>query len=264
MKPSLLSWIYALPFAAAALGIPTAHAELADEIQVLTDEIGEPGEFGVEMHINTTPKGRRTPDYPGEATPHRGLRLTPEFTWGLTRTMEAAVALPFNRDLSGNTSAAGVKAGLKWLPVRPAKGEAGWFAGAATELSWLKQRFSESRSTIELKPIVGWRNYDWLLALNPVVGWNLSEGMRSRTADASLNAKLARTAASGTALGLEYYSGLGTTAKILPYKQQANTLFVTVDAEVRGWGINFGIGRGLTRDADDLTVKATLGVPFGS
>ncbi|TMH09602.1 MAG: hypothetical protein E6H68_18115 [Betaproteobacteria bacterium] len=55
-----------------------AGAALSDEIQVYTDDINAPGEFGLELHINTTPKGRRVPDYPGEVVPNHGLRITPE------------------------------------------------------------------------------------------------------------------------------------------------------------------------------------------
>ena len=262
MRLLLPSWICALLIAVAALATAEARAELTDEIQVYTDEINQPGQFGLEMHVNTTPKGRRTPDYPGEVTPHRGWRYTPEFSWGLTRTLEAGLYLPFDRDESGKTESAGAKLRLKWLPVRPAEGQSGWFLGANTELSRLKKKFSQSRSSLELRLMGGWRDDDWLLALNPVFGWNLSDGLRSRTADFSLNAKATRTVAKGFAVGLEYYSGLGTTEKILPYSQQQNTLYVVFDAEVKGWDLNFGIGRGLTRGADDLTLKAIIGVPF--
>ena len=52
-----------------------AGAALSDEIQVYTDDINAPGEFGLELHINTTPKGRRVPDYRGEVVPNHGLHI---------------------------------------------------------------------------------------------------------------------------------------------------------------------------------------------
>src|SRR5437773_11793554 len=55
-----------------------ARAELSDEIQVYTDDINEPGQFGLEMHVNTTPKGRLTPDHRAERVPDLGGRRTPE------------------------------------------------------------------------------------------------------------------------------------------------------------------------------------------
>jgi hypothetical protein len=244
------------------IGAQPARAELSDEIQVYTDDINEPGRFGLELHVNTTPKGRRTPDYPGEVVPYHGWRITPEFSYGIAPSWEAGLYLPVSRDASGNTQLAGTKLRLKWLPVKPAEGEAGWFFGANGELSRLKKRFSESRTGFELRLMGGWRDPDWLFAVNPVFGWNLSDGMRSRTADLALAAKVARTVTSDVAVGLEYYSDLGTTRRILPLSQQGNVLYAAVDARARGWDINFGIGRGLTRSADDLTVKAIFGFPF--
>ncbi|HET9643357.1 MAG TPA: hypothetical protein VFP68_08380 [Burkholderiaceae bacterium] len=240
----------------------SAHAELSDEIQVYTDDINEPGRFGLEMHVNTTPKGRATPDYPGEVVPNHGWRFTPEFSYGMSPNWEAGLYLPVSRDSSGNTQLAGAKLRLKWLPVKPSDGEAGWFFGANGELSRLKKRFSESRTSAELRLMGGWRNPDWLLAVNPVFGWNLSDGIRSATADVSLGIKVARTIGRDVGLGLEYYSDLGSTRRILPLNQQSNTLYAALDARVGGWDINFGIGWGVTRSADDLTVKAIIGVPF--
>ena len=239
-----------------------AHAQLSDEIQVYTDDINPPGEFGLELHVNATPRGRRVPDYPGEATPDHGWRFTPEFSYGLSRDWEAGLYLPASRDAHGDTQLAGAKARLKWLPVRPEEGGAGWFLGANGELSRLKKAFSESRSSAELRMMIGWRDPQWLVAVNPVFGWNLSDGLRSSTPDLSIGAKVARTMAKDFAVGFEYYSDLGTTRHLQWSSQQAQTLYAAVDAKLRGIDLNFGIGRGLTQAADAWTVKTILGIPF--
>jgi hypothetical protein len=145
--------------------------------------------------------------------------------------------------------------------VKPEEGEAGWFFGANGELSRLRKRFSDSRTSAELRIMSGWRNADWLVAVNPVFGWNLSDGMRSSTADLSLGTKIARTVARGVALGVEYYADAGTTSRPT-FAGQARTLYGTVDAEFGEWSVNFGVGRGLTAAADKLTLKAIVGVPF--
>jgi hypothetical protein len=238
-----------------------AHAELIDEIQVYTDDINAPGQFGLELHLNTTPKGRSKPDYPGEVVPNRGWRLTPEFSYGLAPHWEAGLYLPASRDADGNTELAGAKVRLKWVPVKPAEGEAGWFFGANGELSRLKERFSQSRTSAELRIMSGWKNQDWLFAVNPVFGWSLSDGFRSGTADLSLGMKVARTVAHDVAVGVEYYADAGTTSRPTLH-DQAQTLFAAVDAEFGGWSINFGVGHGLTHVADKLTFKTIVGVPF--
>ena len=83
------------PLAAFALTMATAaspcYAALSDEIQVYTDDINVPGRFGLELHVNTTPRGRSVPDYPGEVVPDRGLRITPELSYGLTPSFEAGL-----------------------------------------------------------------------------------------------------------------------------------------------------------------------------
>jgi hypothetical protein len=245
-----------------AVAAAPSRAEMSDEIQVYTDEINARGEAGLEVHLNTTPKGRRTPDYPGEVVPHRGWRLTPEFSYGLSKDWEAGLYLPMSRDANGNTQLAGAKLRLKWLPVKPDEGGTGWFFGANGELSRLKRQFSESRTSVELRLIGGWRNADWLLALNPVLGWNLSDGLRSATADVSFGAKAARNVAKDVALGVEYYADAGTTRRLAFSAQQAQVLYAALDARLGEADVNFGIGRGLNSAADAWTVKAIVGIPF--
>ena len=241
---------------------PAAQAALSDEIQVYTDDINAPKEFGLELHTNYTISGRRTPDYPGEAVPHHGLRITPEFSYGLTPTLEAGLYLPVNHDANGNTEAAGLKLRLKWLPIRGDEEAGGWFLGVNGELSRLRQAYSESRNSFELRVMAGYRSPQWLVAVNPVFGWNLSDGYRGQSPDFSLATKVARTIAPGVQLGAELYMDMGTTANILPLAQQGNTLYAALDFKVKGWDINLGLGKALTSSADNYTVKAIFGIPF--
>jgi hypothetical protein len=240
----------------------TATAALSDEIQVYTDDINAPGEYGLELHVNTTPSGRTTPDYLGEAVPNHGLRITPEFSYGITKTWEAGLYIPTNRDVSGRFDVAGAKLRLKWLPIRGDDETGGWFLGANAELSYLQQQFSESQWSTELRIMAGYRAHEWLLAVNPVFGWNLSNGMASATPDVGLAFKASHNASERVALGIEYYSGLGTTKHILPFNEQDTTLYAVIDADMKTWTLNFGVGRGLTSAADTWTVKAIFGFSF--
>ncbi|HZD19436.1 MAG TPA: hypothetical protein VE325_02090, partial [Burkholderiales bacterium] len=103
------------------LAAPAAWCALPDEIQVYTDDLEAPGERGIELHVNTTPSGRVTPDYPGEVVPHHGLRITPEISWGLARNWDGGVYLPFVRSAEGADFFAGPRFRLKWLPVKSAE-----------------------------------------------------------------------------------------------------------------------------------------------
>jgi hypothetical protein len=239
-----------------------ALAALSDEIQVYDDDINAPHVFGLELHANTTPEGRSTPDYPGEVVPNHGLRLTPEFSYGLTRAWEAGLYIPTSFDAEGRGSLAGWKLRLKWLPVHADEGASGAFVGANGELSRLQRKFSASQDAFELRTIGGYRADRWLLSVNPVFGWDLSPGFRSGTPDFSLGVKATHDIADKVAVGAEYYSEMGKLSHILPLREQANTLFAVIDAQLKSFGIDFGVGRGLTGAADKWTIKAIFAIPF--
>lgn len=251
-----------LPLLALALGPAVCRAALSDEIQVYDDDINAPREAGLELHVNGTPNGRSTPDYPGEVVPNHGLRITPEFSYGLTRSSEAGLYVPASFDSSGHGELAGWKVRLKWLPVHGDEGSESWFFGANGELSRLQEKYSASRDAFELRTIGGYRAASWLIAVNPVFGWDLSPGFRSGTPDFSLGVKAMHNVAEKVAVGAEYYSEMGRISHILPLSEQANSLFAVVDAEFKSWGINFGVGRGLTGAADKWTVKAIFAIPL--
>ena len=249
-----------------ALGILLAfsfplQASLLDEIQVYTDDLNAPGEFGAEIHINTTPKGLTAPSYPGEAVNHRGIRVTPELSWGLTPSFEAGLYLPVTRTGDGVLYGAGLKLRAKWLPLK-AGPDGGWFAGINTELGQLKQPFSESARALEVRTILGWKNNDWLLATNPIFGWDVSPGHMHRTPDFTLAVKAARRVSASSSLGLEYYSGMGRLNQRLPPGQQDNTLYIAWDYEGAPFSFNLGLGRGLTGASDAWTLKSIIEVPW--
>lgn len=247
---------------ACALFAPAARAALPDEIQVYTDEINAPGEFGLELHVNTTPNGRRTPEFPHEVTPNNGLRVTPELSWGLTPTLEAGLYFPFTKEADGTVRFGGPKVRLKWLPLRPADDGAGWFAGVNTEFSWLKKDFEPETRRLEARPILGWKGADWLFAVNPVLDWSLNGPEKSGRPEFNPSFKAARSVASGLALGAELYLGLGPLGRPLPHNEQSRTLYFVVDWEGGPVPLQFGIGRGLNDATDKWTVKAIFAFDF--
>lgn len=242
----------------AALG--SAHAALYDEIQVYDDTVNAPGEFGLETHINTTPRGRKTPDWPGEITPHHGTRVTAEFSYGLTETLEAGLYLPSNIDAQGNYDFAGPKLRLKWVPGRAPEG--GWFYGLNFEFEKLSRRFEESSTGIELRPILGYRGRDWFFATNPVLEYSLDKGYRGGGFDFAPSVKVTRKVGDRVAAGIEAYSELGRLAHWSPSAAQQHTLYLVTDIERGDWAFNFGIGRGLNAQTDRWTLKGIIEFPF--
>ena len=78
------------------LAIPTvSRAVLQDEIQVYDDEINAKGESSLELHVNSTPRGIKTPSYPGEVMNNNGVRVTPELAYGLGNDLEAGLYISY-------------------------------------------------------------------------------------------------------------------------------------------------------------------------
>ena len=227
----------------------TAGAALPDEIQVYTDDLERAGERGIELHVNTTPSGRSTPDYPGEVTPWHGLRVTPEISWGLGHDMDWGVYLPFVRAADGNTFFAGPRFRLKWMPLLPGEG-GGWFAGVNGEISFVQERFEQPRRGGEIRPILGYRSPAWLVAVNPNLEFDLA-GEDKGVMFFSPGVKVGRMVTGKVMLGAEYYGDFGRVSHFAPRAEQAHTLYFVLDTP----GINFGIGRGFDA-ADRWTVKA--------
>lgn len=247
--------------AAAVVLVRPAHAELQDEIQVYDDSINARGKFGLELHVNTTPSGRATSDYPGEVPPLHGWRFTPEFSYGLSHDVELGLYVPTLFEPDGHYDVAGLKLRLKWLPLQPVDGQ-GTFSGVNFELSRLAQRYSESRSTLESRFIAGWRSPQWLLAVNPTLEFNLSDGLQGQRPSLEVGVKVARTVATGLAAGVEYYTAPGEVGRSLPWQQQDNRLYLALDVDRKPWVFNVGIGRGLTDAADRWTLKMIFELPL--
>jgi len=239
----------------------SARADLQDEIQVYDDSINAPGQLGLELHVNTTPEGRSQPLYPGEVVPNHGWRFTPEFSLGMTRSVELGAYLPLAMSPQGQLDVAGAKLRLKWLPFQPTNGE-GAFGGVNFELSRLAERYSLPRSSIETRFIGGWRSADWLIAVNPIFDFGLSDGYESKRPDFYLDVKVARRAAPGLMAGFEYYMSAGPLGQPLPWEQQDNRLYVALDVDRAPWVFNLALGRGLTQAADRWTIKAIFELPL--
>jgi hypothetical protein len=240
---------------------PAAHAALPDEIQVYDDSINKPGEKGLELHVNTTPSGRNVREYAGEIPPGHGLRVTPEFSWGLTDTLEGGLYVPMLLDRDNDFHFPGIKLRMKWIP-KPAPETGGVFLGLNVEMSRVGRRFEASQTSLELRPILGYRDMDWMVATNPVLGYDLSPGYRHGGFDCSPSLKVARTVAQGIALGIETYSDLGKLAAFAPHSERQHTLYAAIDVNRPPWVFNVGLGRGLTPATDRWTVKAIFELPY--
>lgn len=238
-------------------------ASLEDEIQVYDDSINRPGQWGLELHLNTTPSGARAdyPQTPPQVENVHGYRGTPEISYGLTETLEAGLYLPVDNAPGYGTQFAGPRARLKWIPRQAPEG--GLFYGFNVEVSDVKPQYEPDQNEVELRPILGYRTENWLFLTNPVMDYYLHTGYRQNGPDFAPSFKVGRKIMDGLSAGFEYYTEMGQPdIGILPYSQQPDVLFAVVDVDMKPWVFNFGVGRGLTAYADGWTVKAIFEIPI--
>jgi hypothetical protein len=245
------------------LAVSPARAALQDELQVYDDGINEPGEFGVELHVNTTPRGIATPSYPGEKISLHGWRFTPEFSWGWTRTVELGLYVPVVMDADRHVDLAGLKARIKWLPVQPDPTQGGMFAGFNFELARVKPSYDPARYATESKLMLGHRSPRGLLSFNLNMGNELEGPRQGDRSEFRYAIKATRQLRStGWSGGLEYYQDLGAIGRPLPRDEQERRLYAIAEWDRTPWSLHFGIGRGLTPVTDDLTVKFIAEIPI--
>jgi hypothetical protein len=256
-----LSPLAALTCAALLLASVAGPARAApDEIQVYTEELDEPGESGVELHVNFVPSGRKSPTYPGEMRSDHRLQVTPELSYGLTKTLEAGLYLPIATSPDGGGPVSnGMRFRLKYIAPRE-EGQR-FFWGLNGELGWYSKRISESRTALEMRPIVGWRDEHWLFAFNPILDFDLAgDGSHRPSFDPAL--KLAHTIRGDTMIGVETYREYGPLGNFLPGGERPTYVYATIDTSLGGADVNFGVGRGLQGAEDRWVVKAIVALPF--
>ena len=236
-----------------------AHAA-PDEIQVYTEELDAPGESGVELHLNQVPSGRTKPTYPGESQSAHRLQVTPEFSYGLTRTLEAGLYLPVAVGPDTGLVDNGIRFRLKFIAPRPPTQKFFW--GLNGELGWYARRTSESRRAMEFRPIIGWRDQGWLVSFNPILDVELSGGQSHKPSfDPAL--KIARAIRGDTMLGVEYYSEFGPLGDFHPARERPTYVYAVIDTAIAaGVDLNFGIGRGSRGAEDRWVLKAIVSMAF--
>jgi hypothetical protein len=244
-----------------ALAGPLAAQEFRDEIQVYADDIQKPGRFGLELHLNRLLQGPK--DAPPGLPFNGSTNLTPEFSYGLLPSLDVGLYLPTALDTDHHYRFSGPKLRMKWLPVRPEREEApGAFLGLNLELARTNRSFSDVMWAAELRVLAGARTEDWLLALNPVFTWPLSDGQGRGTPDFSTAWKATFTRWKKAAPGLEFYAEHGPLNHLDSLRGQNQRLFATLDVDQAPFVFNVGLGRGLTATSERWTLKFIFEIPL--
>jgi hypothetical protein len=237
----------------AALAVDQVH----DEIQVYNAGIAEVGQWTYEQHLNFAAVGQTMPEFRGGFTSNHSLQGTPEFAYGITDWWEGGFYLPFAVTGSGEFLSDGAK--IRSLFVTPNADKRNFFYGVNFELGYEMPQFAPTPWALEIRPIIGVRNKDWELIVNPIV--DVSFGP-SGEADFAPAARLARNLGEDRFIGLEYYSDFGKISNFLPLQQQSQQLYAVTDFKVKTVDVELGVGYGFTTGSDRLMFKAIIGYAF--
>lgn len=254
--------IYAARLAIVLVTLAAATQALAapEEIQVYMDEMNQPGQFGLDVHSNYVSTGALTDDYPGQQQSLHRLRVTPEFSYGLTPNLELGLYVPLaTLDRQDHVSADGVKFRLKYIAPRPETQKL--FYGLNFEIGRVGHKLDQNPWNAELKGIVGTRRGRWTLALNGNIDFKV-DGPASSPASLDIDTKLAYALTKSLSIGVENYNGVGEFRSLGNFAHSNQAGFVVIDKNLGHWDLNLGVGSGYGSNPDRLTVKLILGVPL--
>jgi hypothetical protein len=242
----------------ATLVTPVAQAVYLDEIQVYDGEMNEPGEFGLELHANTTISGQTVPSFPNQRVSQGGFRLTPEFSYGLSKHFELGFYTPLIWTPDYGFETAGYKPRIKWMPILNNETQP-WAVGLNFEYSVFNSGMDFPRKSAEFRGIIAWEKDKWSLAFNPVIDSSRSEGQDSSWVF-NYQARVIRKYSGDfiTGYGMEYYAGQSAVNNIDTTSQPKQVYAIlelkTPPGFLGGTNVHMGLGYGWD-SGDRVTLK---------
>ena len=230
------------------------------EIQVYGSQTVPPGRTMVELHSNFTFDGERQ-KINGVFPSYHALHETVEITHGFTPWFETGFYI-FTSIQPG--------AGWEWVGnnIRPRIAipqEWEWPVGLSlsTEFGYQRRSFTEDTWSWELRPIIDKQWGRWYFSLNPSLEKSIHGRHSNEGYEFAPSAKISFDVNKMVAVGVEYYSLIGTVGRLERWNEQQHQIMPVLDLEFSpDWEFNLGVGIGLTHSTDDLLVKLILGRRF--
>ena len=241
----LLAWI-ALPSNGLAQG---------DEIQVYDGGLADVGQFNLTWHNNFTPKGLKTPSFPGAVTSDKSFNGVTEWAWGVTKWFEAGLYLPLysiDKDLGAKID--GFK--IRTLFASPRADDRKFFYGSNFEFSYNSKHWDQRRFTSEIRPIIGWHLNPVDVIFNPIMDTTYTGGLKSLEFVPAT--RIAYNKNQRWALAIEEYSDYGEFREFSAWRDQSHQIYGVIDHAGKLFDLEAGVGVGITKGSDKLTLKLIL------
>lgn len=229
-----------------------------DEIQVYDMGINTPGQYALEIHSNYVIDGRQQAEYRGELPPDGQLAFTGEFSYGWSKQVELGLYVPMSIDPNNdNVMLDNAKLRLKWLNTD----NPDFFYGLNTEVGLVPKRYSQQPLGMEIRPIIGHYNGDWLIAFNPSLELDLTGNSQMPMLSPGL--KITRQIIDNVYVGIEHYADFGPLSNFASGGDQGHTTYMVSDVSVGNYRLHLGIGHGWTAASDEWMLKCIVGgIPF--
>ena len=235
-------------------GAVSAFAQ-GDEIQVYDGGLANVGKFNLTLHNNFTPKGVKTPAFPGAIISDHSLNGVPEWALGVTKWFEAGLYMPlYSIDKDQGAKFNGFK--LRALFAVPGADDRKFFYGANFEFSVNAKHWDEKRFTSEVRPIIGWHLKPIDIIYNPIVDTNYTGGFKNLEYVPSM--RVAYNLDNGWAIAAEHYADFGPLRHFYSAHDQAHQLFAVFDHSSKAVDVEFGAGIGVTASSDKFQLKLIL------
>jgi len=239
--------------AIAMAALPAVVFAQADEIQVYDGAIAAPGVFNLTWHNNFTPKGLKTPGFPGGLVNNKNLNGVTEWAYGVTDWFEAGLYLPlYSISADRGPSINGGK--IRLLFAVPHADDRKFFYAANFEFSYNSKHWDERTYTSEIRPIIGWHLHPIDIILNPILDNSFTGGFKSL--DFAPATRVAYNLNSKTAVAIEHYADYGPLRDFYSASEQSHQIFGVFDRSTARFGdFEAGIGIGVTGASDKVTLK---------
>lgn len=225
-----------------------------DEIQVYDGGLAPVGVANLTVHNNYTPRGVKTPAFPGAIVSDKSLNGVPEWAYGVTNWFEAGLYMPlYSIDKNRGAVIDGFK--LRTLFAVPNADARRFVYGANFEFSWNAKYWDTKRFTSEIRPIIGWHLSSVDVIINPILD-TAYDGVKNLIFAPS--ARVAYTVGPTWQLAVEEYSDYGAVRRFNRTTEQAHQIFAVVDHGARYFDLEAGIGFGLTTSSDKVQLKLIL------
>ena len=243
----------------ALLAAPAAVLGQTDEIQVYDGAVAPPGIFNLMIHSNFTPRGRKSPEFPGAIISNHSFNGTAEWAYGVTPWFEQGLYLPVYSLHSTGQGATINGFKLRELFARPHAEDHKFFYGVNFEFSVNALKWESKRISSEIRPIVGLHLQRWDLIYNPILDTDYTGGFGNL--EFNPGGRVAYNLNDKWAVAAEEYDGFGPLRQFVPADQQFHQIWAVVDHQskkVLGFEFEAGIGFGLTAGSDKVTLKFML------